>query len=128
MTLTVIPPDEAIVRAMARDSFLDGIHALEAWFRANPSARVPDVTLMSVDVPGATREQRLAALREIASSWGVPVVEHSPGGTMSATLRFGAVGIEAHIPSGDGAGDRARPDWARNRRPRPPRPQLGGAA
>lgn len=126
MTVTAVPPDEAIARAMARDGFLDGIHALEAWFRANPGACVPDAPLFSVRVPGATREQRHAALREIAASWDVPVVEHGIGGTVSATLRFGAVAVEAHV-GGDDDGGLARPDWARGRRAAG-RPQLGGAA
>lgn len=97
MTLTSVPPDEAIAATMARRDHIADLGAARAFFNSHPRARIPDSPLIQVHLKGATRDERLADLRAIANSWGV-ALQTLADGTRSAQLVLGSLTYEAHLP------------------------------
>jgi hypothetical protein len=106
--------DETAAAGAARADLVTAFADSGAFIATHPRARIPDSPVLSIRVNGATREERLADLREIAAGWEVPVTEDDMG-TLIARRRIGPLLYEAHVshPDGTVSGFLARADAAR---------------
>lgn len=101
MTVTHFPPGAAVTTAPHPDTlrFAAGLVRLAVWLKQNPGAPAP-TPVMNIPVPGVTRDEKLAALEEIAVAYGTKVTTGVLGMRI-AVAEFDGVSVEAHVIPGD---------------------------
>lgn len=110
MTLTATDTDAASAGADVKHSVVAGLADLAVYLETHTRVTWP-TPVLDIPVPGDTREEKLAALEEIAREWGTAVMS-APLGLRIMVRRFGAVTVSAHVspwpvlataPAGTGA-------------------------
>jgi hypothetical protein len=116
MTITHIPPGEAVTdeaSAAARLDVLEALRDMETYLtvRLDLPARHAHVTISQPVAPGAPRGLRLELLQQYADAMGTDVVQES--GSMTARKRFGTRGtIVYYVEPGDVTYTRCETDAA----------------
>ena len=110
MTVTTANLDAAVTGADVKHSGVVGLADLAIHLETHPGITWPTM-VMNIPVPGETREEKLAALGEIAREWGTEVMSAALGLRMM-TRRFDGLTVVACVspwtrfgtsPAGTGA-------------------------